>query len=106
MSAGEDRRILLWDLSAGSIVKELRGHTDTVYSLAFSADGTLLASGALDSSVRIWDFGQAVKTSNNSSTSANVSSELMASFSTKNCTVNCVQFSSCNLVFAAGSQTT
>lgn len=87
------------------MVKELRGHTDTVYSLAFSADGTLLASGGLDSSVKIWDFGQAVKTSSNSSANASVSSELMASFPTKNCSVHCVQFSSCNLVLAAGSQT-
>ncbi|KAL9982430.1 hypothetical protein ACROYT_G004470 [Oculina patagonica] len=106
VSAGEDRRIRLWDLSAGSMIKELRGHTDTVYSLAFSADGTLLASGGLDSSVRVWDFGQAVKTSSNSSANAAVSPELMASFPTKNCSVHCVQFSNCNLVLAAGSQTT
>lgn len=105
-SAGEDRRILLWDLSAGNMVKEFRGHTDTVYSLAFSTDGTLLASGGLDNSVKIWDFGQAVKTSHSSSATVNSSPELMASFSTKNNTVHCVQFSSCNLVFAAGSQTT
>lgn len=105
MSAGEDRRIRLWDLSAGSMIKELRGHTDTVYSLAFSADGTLLVSGGLDSSVRVWDFGQAVKTSSNSNSSAAVSPELMASFPTKNCSVHYVQFSSCNLVLAAGSQT-
>ena len=89
------------------MVKELRGHSDSVYSLAFSADGTLLASGGLDSSVRIWDFGLAVKTSNNSSgANANASPELMASFSTKNCSVHFVQFNSCNLVFAAGSQMT
>lgn len=106
VSAGEDRRILIWDLSAGSMIKELRGHTDTVYSLAFSADGTLLVSGGLDSSVRIWDFGQAVKSSNSSSTNTNTSPEQMASLSTKNCTVHCVQFSSCNLVLSAGAQTT
>ena len=87
------------------MIKELHGHMDTVYSLAFSADGTLLASGGLDSSVRVWDFGQAVKTSSNSNSSAAVSPELMASFPTKNSSVHCVQFSSCNLVLAAGSQT-
>ena len=88
------------------MIKELRGHTDTVYSLAFSADGTLLASGGLDSNMRLWDFGQAVKTSSNSSASVAVSPELMASFPTKNCSVHFVQFSNCNVVFAAGSQTT
>ncbi|XP_068746868.1 TAF5-like RNA polymerase II p300/CBP-associated factor-associated factor 65 kDa subunit 5L [Montipora capricornis] len=106
VSAGEDRRILLWDLSAGSMIRELRGHTDTVYSLAFSADGTLLASGGLDNSVRIWDFGQAVKSSSNNIASVNASPEQMASFSAKNCSVHCVQFSSCNLILSAGSQTT
>ena len=76
VSAGEDRRILLGDQSARSMVKELRGLTDSVYSLAFSADEMLLASGGLDSSVRIWDFGLAVKTSNNSSgANANASPE-------------------------------
>lgn len=106
VSAGEDRRILIWDLSAGSMIKELRGHTDTVYSLAFSADGTLLVSGGLDSSVRIWDFGQAVKSSNSNTVNTNASPEQMASLSTKHCTVHCVQFSSCNLVLSAGAQTT
>ena len=104
VSSGEDRRIRLWDLTAGCMIRELRGHTDTVYSLAFSADGTLLTSGGLDSSVKVWDFGQAVKTSSNGSASVSVSPELMASFPTKNCSVHCVQFSSCNLILAAGMQ--
>ncbi|GLY97757.1 serine/threonine-protein kinase [Actinoplanes sp. NBRC 103695] len=34
---------------------ELAGHRDTVLALAFSPDGKLLASGAGDSSLRIWD---------------------------------------------------
>ena len=36
MSAGEDRRILLWDLSAGSLVKELHGHSDSVFAFVES----------------------------------------------------------------------
>ncbi len=33
---------------------ELSGHTDTVVSLAFNAAGTLLATGSLDATVRVW----------------------------------------------------
>ena len=42
---GDDRRIRVWDLNTGTLFKELRGHTDTVHSLAFNKDSTLLASG-------------------------------------------------------------
>ena len=34
----------------------LSGHTDRVYSLSFSADGTSLVSGSNDRTVRIWDL--------------------------------------------------
>ena len=43
--AGEDRRIKIWDLATGSLLQDLKGHTDFVYSLAFNRDGSLLASG-------------------------------------------------------------
>eukprot|EP00882_Tetradesmus_deserticola_P025137 GHRQ01027594.1.p1 GENE.GHRQ01027594.1~~GHRQ01027594.1.p1 ORF type:complete len:356 (+),score=94.09 GHRQ01027594.1:1008-2075(+) len=33
---------------------ELAGHTDTVVSVAFNAAGSLLATGSLDSSVKVW----------------------------------------------------
>ena len=38
---------------------ELTGHTDTVCSVGFSADGTLLATGGLDGTVRVWDVATA-----------------------------------------------
>jgi WD40 repeat protein len=34
-----------------------RGHTDSVYSVAFSADGKHVVSGSSDDTIRIWDAG-------------------------------------------------
>ena len=51
-SGASDGLVVLWDLSAGRALKSLRGHEDTVTSVSFSAEGTLLASGSLDNTVR------------------------------------------------------
>jgi len=42
---GEDQKVKVWDLASGMLLKDLQGHTDFIYSLAFSNDSTLLASG-------------------------------------------------------------
>src|SRR5262249_16454024 len=54
-SAGRDRAILLWDVATGTEVARLQGHRNYVFSLAFSPDGTTLASGSGDFTVRLWD---------------------------------------------------
>src|SRR5215468_1656405 len=35
---------------------EFKGHTALVYSVAFSPDGKLLATGSFDNSIKLWDF--------------------------------------------------
>src|SRR5579859_7912671 len=45
----------LWDLAAGKAQLELAGHTDLVYSVAWSPDGTRLATTSEDKTALIWD---------------------------------------------------
>jgi WD40 repeat protein len=47
--------IYLWDLSTGDIVDTLYGHERFVKCLSFSPDGSMLASGSRDSTIRLWD---------------------------------------------------
>jgi WD40 repeat protein/transcriptional regulator with XRE-family HTH domain len=53
-SAGEDEQVLLWDVRARRRIASLGGHSASVHSVSFSRDG-LLASGASDRTVALWD---------------------------------------------------
>jgi WD40 repeat protein len=49
-----DATAWLWDMATGEMVAELHGHQGWIAALAFSPDGTLLASGGSDHSLRLW----------------------------------------------------
>lgn len=55
-SGSSDRTIILWDIGRRRAVgSPLRGHEDSVRSVAFSPDGNLVVSGSMDGRLRLWD---------------------------------------------------
>ncbi|HLY12537.1 MAG TPA: c-type cytochrome domain-containing protein [Planctomycetota bacterium] len=51
-----DGELLLWSATDGTLLREITGaHSDTVFDLAFTADGSLLASAAADKFARVFD---------------------------------------------------
>jgi WD40 repeat protein len=49
-----DPTIKLWSVQDGRCYCNLSGHINEVWSVAFSADGRMLASGSTDRTIRIW----------------------------------------------------
>ncbi|CAN8095770.1 unnamed protein product [Discula destructiva] len=48
--------ILFWDLEKGTLIKRSRGHAKTgIMSISFSVESSVLVSGGLDGTVRVWD---------------------------------------------------
>jgi len=48
--------VTVFDVRSGLVVNSLREHTGTVTALAISRDNSILASGARDNSIRLWDI--------------------------------------------------
>ena len=45
----------MWDASSGRELLTLTGHTDEVFGVAFSPDGTRLATASNDQTAKVWD---------------------------------------------------
>ena len=56
VSCSKDKTIRFWDLTTGTTVKVLRGHSDYVRTLLLLSDGCIV-SGSDDCTMRVWRYG-------------------------------------------------
>jgi serine/threonine protein kinase len=48
---------LIFETTFGSLIRTLEGHNGGVYSVVFSPDGRMLASGSGDETIKLWEVG-------------------------------------------------
>ena len=77
-AANWNNTVRLLDAGTGALIATLKGHTDSVRSVAFSRDGRRIVSGGEDGTVRIWDTQHA---------------QLLSSFVGRDGTISSVAFS-------------
>ncbi len=55
-TSGDDATIRLWDAASGECIEILDEHDQAVWSVAFSPDGSTLASTSAEGTIRRWQF--------------------------------------------------
>ena len=55
ISGSRDSVIRIWDAVTGVQLRQLDGHSSSVYSASYSPDGSKILSGSTDRTIRIWD---------------------------------------------------
>jgi WD40 repeat protein len=50
-----DNFVTFWNSTSGNLIHRLVGHTDKITDVAFSRDGSRLATSSKDGSIRLWD---------------------------------------------------
>ena len=71
ISASSDSTVKVWDAVKGYCMSTLRTHKDYVKALAYARDKEIVASGALDKQIFLWDVNTltALTATNNTVTS-------------------------------------
>jgi WD40 repeat protein len=58
---GANDEVLLWDVESGAMLARLPTGSWYITALAFSPDGSTIASGSLDTTILLWDVKKAIK---------------------------------------------
>ena len=53
--------VKLWDVLRGALLCTMEGHSHWINGVAFSPDGTLLATGSSDHTIRLWSVASALR---------------------------------------------
>ncbi|KAL0718198.1 hypothetical protein Bca4012_067520 [Brassica carinata] len=118
-SGDEDGTIMMWDLSTARCITPLMGHNSCVWSLSYRSnmcwvvngmaglgygEGSLLASGSADCTVKLWDVTSSTKLTKAEEKNGNQNRlRSLRTFPTKSTPVHALRFSRRNLLFAAGA---
>jgi general transcriptional corepressor TUP1 len=62
--------VRIWDARTGELLERLRGHKDSVYSVAFTPDARGLVSGSLDKTLKYWDVARLASGAGNGNVSS------------------------------------
>lgn len=64
IAIANDQQVRIFDAASGALLRKLEGHEQQVNAIAYSPDGTLIATASLDGTLRTWlaASGQPVKT--------------------------------------------
>lgn len=56
--------VKVWDVAAGNIARTITGHADCIYAVAFSPDGSTLATASYDKLIKLWEVstGKEIRT--------------------------------------------
>ena len=55
MSGSRDKSMRVWDVATGEVLKIFHGHTTSVRSASFSADGSRVVSCSNSNSIVVWE---------------------------------------------------
>jgi WD40 repeat protein/serine/threonine protein kinase len=61
LTAGQDKRVRVWDAKSGAELLTLEGHTGVLRSASFSPDGSRVATAGDDGTARVWDAATGVE---------------------------------------------
>ncbi|MEM9924855.1 MAG: WD40 repeat domain-containing protein [Cyanobacteria bacterium P01_D01_bin.50] len=54
VSGSRDKKIKIWHLKRGELLRTLEGHEDGVYAVALSQNEQVIASGSADQTIKLW----------------------------------------------------